>query len=71
MELTGATIIVKMVNFAARISTPEATEMTCQNQDNAAGKADGMTELMQQLTDLFPSLHRAATGSVAVTGAPW
>lgn len=60
-----------MVNFTARISTLEATEMTCQNQDSTAGKADGMTELMQQLTDLFQSLHRAATGSVAVTGAPW
>jgi len=60
-----------MINLAARINTLEATEMTCQNQGNAAGRADRMTELMQQLTDLFPSLHRAATGSVAVTGAPW
>lgn len=60
-----------MVKFAAEISTLEATEMTCQNQDNFASRADGMTELKQQLTDSFLSPHHAATGSVAVTGVPW
>ena len=70
-QLTGATIAVKMVNFAAEISTLVATEMMCQNQDSAVGRADGMTELMQQLINLSPSRHHAATGSVAVMGAAW
>jgi hypothetical protein len=60
-----------MVNFAAEISTLVATEMMCQNQDSAVGRADGMTELMQQLINLSPSRHHAATGSVAVMGAAW
>lgn len=47
------------------------TEMTCRNQDNAVGRADGMTELMPQQINLSPSRHHAAAGSVAVMVAPW
>lgn len=72
--LTGshdATIAVKVVNFAAEISTLVATEMTCQSQDNAVGRADRMTELMPQLINLSPSRHHAEAGSVVVMAAPW
>jgi hypothetical protein len=62
-----------MINFVSSISSLVVTEPISlhQNQGNAVGRPDAVTESTLKLIDSSPSRHRAAAGCVVVTGAPW
>jgi hypothetical protein len=66
-----------MENFVNAVSILVATGQMSrqislyQNQGSAAGRPDAVTESIPKLINSSLSLHRAAAGSVAVTGVPW